>query len=337
MKLSRLALLSLFALTSSPVWADGIVTVYSADGLHDGDNSWYQYQFAAFTKATGIKVQYVEGGSGAIVERLAKERTNPQADVLVTVPPFIQRAAKEQLLAEFEPQGSDQIPGVHDRYSPLVNNYLTFIYNSRLLKTAPASWQDLLDSRFRNKLQYSTPGQAGDGTAVMLQAFHSLGSKDAGFDYLGKLQTNNVGPSASTGKLTALVNKGELYVANGDLQMNLSQMARNPHVQIFWPADAKGERSALALPYTIGLVQNGPNGENGKKLINFLLDKPAQASVSALSWGLPARSDVTPEDANFKAAKAALDGVKSWEPNWDDVAVSLSADIARWHQVTDSE
>jgi 2-aminoethylphosphonate transport system substrate-binding protein len=46
-------------------------------------------------------VQYVEGGSGAIVERLAKERTNPQADVLVTVPPFIQRAAKEQLLAEF--------------------------------------------------------------------------------------------------------------------------------------------------------------------------------------------------------------------------------------------
>lgn len=337
MKLSRLALLTVTVLASAPVWSADVVTVYSADGLHDGDNSWYQNQFAAFTKATGIKVQYVEGGSGAIVERLAKERTNPQADVLVTVPPFIQRAAKEQLLAEFQPQDSARIPGVHDRYSPLVNNYLTFIYNSKLLKTAPASWQDLLDSRFRNKLQYSTPGQAGDGTAVMLQAFHSMGSKEAGFDYLGKLQANNVGPSASTGKLTALVNKGELYIANGDLQMNLSQMARNPHVQIFWPADAKGERSALALPYTIGLVQNGPNGENGKKLINFLLDKSAQSSVSALSWGLPVRSDVTPEDANFKAAKAALNGVKSWEPNWDDVAVSLSADIARWHKVTDSE
>ncbi|MBN0735094.1 SDR family NAD(P)-dependent oxidoreductase, partial [Pseudomonas aeruginosa] len=40
--------------------------------------------------------------------------------------------------------------------------------------------------------------------------------------------------------LTALVNKGELYVANGDLQMNLSQMARNPNVKIFWPADDKG-------------------------------------------------------------------------------------------------
>lgn len=133
------------------------------------------------------------------------------------------------------------------------------------------------------------------------------------------------------------MNKGELFVANGDLQMNLSQIARNPNVKIFWPADDKGERSALALPYTIGLVQNGPQSENGKKLINFLLDKQAQSSVSALSWGLPVRSDVTPTDSNYRAAKAALDGVTSWEPNWDDVAVSLSADIARWHKVTDSE
>ncbi|WP_343529643.1 2-aminoethylphosphonate ABC transporter substrate-binding protein [Yokenella regensburgei] len=337
MKLSRLALLSALALASSPVWADGVVTVYSADGLHDGDNSWYQSQFDAFTKATGIKVQYVEGGSGAIVERLAKERSNPQADVLVTVPPFIQRAAGEKLLADFTPEGAASVPGATHQYVPLVNNYLSFIYNGSLLKTAPNSWQDLLDSRFKNKLQYSTPGQAGDGTAVMLQAFHSFGGKDAGFDYLGKLQANNVGPSASTGKLTALVNKGELYVANGDLQMNLSQMARNPNVKIFWPADAKGERSALALPYVVGLVQNGPQSENGKKLINFLLAKEAQQSVSALSWGLPVRNDVNPTDSNYKAAKAAMAGVTPWQPNWDEVATSLQADIARWHKVTDSE
>ena len=94
MKLSRLALLSVFALASAPSWAESVVTVYSIDGLHDGDNSWYQTQFDAFTKATGITVRYVEGGGGVVVERLAKERTNPQADVLVTAPPFIQRAGE---------------------------------------------------------------------------------------------------------------------------------------------------------------------------------------------------------------------------------------------------
>jgi len=337
MKLSRLALLSAFALASTPVWADSVVTVYSIDGLHAGDNSWYQAQFDAFTKATGITVRYVEGGGGVVVERLAKERTNPQADVLVTAPPFIQRAAADKLLASFKTDSAAAIPGSTDFYSPLVKNYLSFIYNGSVLKAAPASWQELLDGKFKNKLQYSTPGQAADGTAVMLQAFHSMGSKEAGFDYLGKLQANNVGPSASTGKLTALVNKGELYVANGDLQMNLAQMERNPNVKIFWPANAQGERSALALPYVIGLVQGAPESENGKKLINFLLSKEAQTGVSALSWGMPVRSDVTPTDDHYKAATAALNGVKSWEPNWDEVATSLSADIARWHKVTDSE
>ncbi|EMO7186657.1 2-aminoethylphosphonate ABC transporter substrate-binding protein [Pluralibacter gergoviae] len=335
MKLNKLALLTTFALVSSPVWADGVVTVYSADGLHDGDNSWYQRQFDAFTKATGISVQYVEGGSGAIVERLTKERTNPQADVLVTVPPFIQRAAGQRLLADFTPDGAEKIPGATANAVPLVNNFLSFVYNTRALKAAPASWQSLLDAGFKSKLQYSTPGQAGDGTAMLLQVFHSLGSKDAGFDYLGKLQANNVGPSASTGKLTALVNKGELYVANGDLQMNLSQMARNPNIKIFWPADASGERSALALPYVVGLVQNAPHADNGKKLINFLLSKEAQTSVSALSWGIPVREDVTPTDANYRAATAALKGVTRWQPDWDAVAASLQADIARWRDVTE--
>ncbi|MBS0970656.1 2-aminoethylphosphonate ABC transporter substrate-binding protein [Chimaeribacter arupi] len=337
MKRSRLALLTVIAVASSPAWADSVVTVYSADGLHSGENSWYKAEFEAFTQATGIAVRYVEGGSGAIVERLAKERSNPQADVLVTVPPFIQRAAGGNLLASFTPDAAAHIPGTTAHYAPLVNNYLSFIYNAKLLKTPPASWNDLLDSRYKNKLQYSTPGQAGDGTAVMLQAFHSFGGKEAGFDYLGKLQANNVGPSASTGKLTALVNKGELYVANGDLQMNLAQKAQNPNINVFWPANAKGERSALALPYVIGLVQNAPQQENGKKLINFLLDKAAQTQVSSLAWGMPVRNDITPSDSHYQQAKAALEGVNIWQPEWDTVAKTLPADIARWHQVTDSE
>lgn len=39
-----------------------------------------------------------------------------------------------------------------------MNNYLSFIYNAKLLPQAPASYQQLLDAQFRNKLQYSTPG-----------------------------------------------------------------------------------------------------------------------------------------------------------------------------------
>ncbi|TPN02045.1 2-aminoethylphosphonate ABC transporter substrate-binding protein [Mesorhizobium sp. B2-1-3A] len=327
-------------LTSSalvgPAFAGGVVTIYSADGLHDGNGSWYETEFAAFTKATGITVQYIEAGSGGVVERVAKEKSNPQADVLVTLPPFVQRAAADGLLQDYKPAGADQIDGGADKYRPLVNNYMNFIYNSAVLSEAPKSYNDLLDPKFKGKIQYSTPGQAGDGTAVMLQIIHAFGGEDAGFEFMKKLQDNNVGPSASTGKLTALVNKGELHVANGDLQMNMSQMADNPNIKVFWPAGPDGTRSTFALPYEIGLVTGAPNADNGKKLIDFLLSKEAQSTVSSVALGLPARKDVKPDDANFAKAQEAMKGVTIWSPNWDEALSKLPDYVKKWNEATGS-
>ena len=171
----------------------------------------------------------------------------------------------------------------------------------------PATYDELLDPKFKGKIQYSTPGQAGDGTAVMLQVIHAFGGKDAGFDFLKKLQANNVGPSASTGKLTALVNKGELYVANGDVQMNMSQMADDPNIRVFWPAGPNGERSALPLPYYIGLVAGAPDADNGKKLIEFLLSKEAQETVSSVARAFPARKDVHADRRQLHASPGSAE------------------------------
>jgi 2-aminoethylphosphonate transport system substrate-binding protein len=318
----------------------GVVTIYSADGLRDGSPNWYQTEFDAFTKATGIKVQYVEGGSAVVVDRVAKEKSNPQADVLVTLPPFIQKAAADGLLQPYTPAGADQIPEAEKdkqgRFVPLVNNYATFIYDAAALSEPPATYEDLLNPKFKNKIQYSTPGQAGDGTAVMLEVFHAFGSKDAGFAYLKKLQANNLGPSSSTGKLTALVNKGEIWVANGDLQMNSAQMAQNPNIRIFWPAGPDGTRSTIALPYYIGLVQGAPHAEAGKKLIDFLLSKEAQSQVSSIAQGFPVRQDVTPTDETYTKLRDAMKGVAVWTPDWAQVLQDLQQDVARWHRETGS-
>jgi 2-aminoethylphosphonate transport system substrate-binding protein len=316
--------------------ASDVVTIYAADGLHDGKGSWFETQFDAFTKATGVKVQYVEAGSGGVVERVAKEKSNPQADVLVTLPPFIQRAEAEGLLQKFKPAAADQIDGGDDSYQPVVSNYQNFIYDSAKLDAAPKTFADLLDPKFKGKIQYSTPGQAGDGTAVMLQVIHAFGSKDAAFDYLKKLQDNNVGPSSSTGKLTALVNKGEIFVANGDLQMNMSQMADNPNIKVFWPTGPDGVRSAMPLPYYVGLVAGAPDSDNGKKLIEFLLSKDAQSTVSSVAIGVPVRKDVTPNDTNFAKLSEALKGVSVWQPDWTAVLKDLPDDVARWKQATGS-
>jgi 2-aminoethylphosphonate transport system substrate-binding protein len=341
MRLKLLAAACLAAVVAAPAArAQGVVTIYSADGLHDGSPNWYQTQFDAFTKATGVKVQYIEGGSGVVVDRIAKEKANPQADVLVTLPPFIQKAAADGLLDPFTPAGAAQIPAAgkdpHGHYTALVNDYLCFIYDSAQLQVPPAAFADLLKPEFKSKIQYSTPGQAGDGTAVMLQAIHAYGNADAGFAYLKQLQANNVGPSSSTGRLTGLVNKGELFVANGDVQMNISQMAQNPNIRIFFPAGPNGQRSTFAIPYYVGLVHGAPHSANGKKLIDFLLSKEAQATVSDVAQGIPVRTDVHPTDATYKQIEDTMKGVTIWAPDWAAVLKNLQADVARWHSVTGS-
>ena len=339
---SRFALIAALMLAGMavPAHADGVVTIYSADGLHDGTPSWFGDQFEAFTKATGIEVQYVEAGSSGVVDRLAKEKSNTQADVLVTLPPFMQKAAADSLVEAYNPAGADKIEArdkdAEGRFYALVNNYPNFIYNAEVLKRPPAKYEDLLDPKFKQKLQYSTPGQAGDGTAFMLQTFHAFGSKEKGLDFLKKLQANNLGPSASTGKLTALVNKGELYVANGDMQMNLSQQADNPNIQIFVPAGPDGKKTLFALPYYIALVKGAPNSENGKKLIDFLLSAEAQKQVSVVAKGLPVRNDVKPEDENYKKLHAMLQGVEIWSPDWASVLSGLKDNVAAYNSAISS-
>ncbi len=330
--------LAVLAIAASPTWAQGVVTIYSADGLRDGKPNWFDTQFDAFTKETGIKVQYIESGSGEVINRVEREKTNTQADVIVTLPPFIQKAAADAMLETYAPADVAAIPAnsrdPNGQWYPLVNNYFCFIYNGSALSAAPKTYEDLLDPKFKGKVQYSTPGQAGDGTALMELVFHAMGGKDAGFEFLKKLQANNVGPSSSTGKLAAKVNKGELYVANGDVQMNFSQMTDNPNLRIFWPADAKGQRTTLSLPYYIALVKGAPHSANGKKLIDFLLSRKAQDTVSSIARGLPARGDVTPTDQNFKQLHTFMEGVTIWTPDWDAVLRDLSKDVARWHEVT---
>lgn len=308
------------------------ITVYSADGL----GSWYQERFAEFTAETGINVQLVEAGSAEVVSRVAKERGNPQADLLITLPPFIQKAAADGLLAptgiDF-PEIAESAKDPAGNYISLVDNYLNLIVN-RGADPAPTSWDDLLDPRFKGKIQYSTPGQAGDGTAVLLLLQHQRGKQGA-LDYLAALQANNVGPSSSTGKLAPKVSNGELLVANGDVQMNLAAIEHDgANFDLMFPAGADGARTTIALPYVMGLTADAPRAEQAKRLFEFLLSAPVQDTVAPEALGTPVRQDVTPDSAVARTLRELLDGVTVWRPDWDQVLAELDADLAAYQKAT---
>ncbi|MGW7411383.1 2-aminoethylphosphonate ABC transporter substrate-binding protein [Streptomyces sp. NPDC054863] len=319
-----------------------IVTVYSADGLKgEKGDGWYDKVFKDFEKKTGIKVKYVEGGSGEMVQRAVREKSNTQADVIVTLPPFIQQADSKGLLQKYEPAGSDQVKGGdksgEGKWTSVVNNYFGFIKNKKELPgDTPKTWEELLDAKYKGKIQYSTPGVAGDGTAVVIKAMHDLGGKDAAMAYLKKLQVNNVGPSSSTSKLAPKVDKGEILVANGDVQMNFAQSKSAPNLGIWFPAKAGGKPTTFALPYAAGLVNKAPHTENGKKLLDFMLTEGAQKEVSSVGGGFPARGDVKPTDANAIELTKLLDGVEVFQPDWADIDKNLKSYVDAWKTATGS-
>ncbi|MFD7491478.1 2-aminoethylphosphonate ABC transporter substrate-binding protein [Streptomyces sp. NPDC059832] len=326
---------------SSAASDEKVVTVYSADGLKgENGDGWYDKVFKDFEKKTGIKVKYVEGGSGEMVQRAVREKSNTQADVLVTLPPFIQQADSKGLLTAYAPAGSDQVDGADkasdSKWTSVVNNYFGFIYNKKELKSAPTTWEELLDGKFKNKIQYSTPGVAGDGTAVLIKAMHDFGGKEPAMAYLKKLQANNVGPSASTGKLAPKVDKGELLAANGDVQMNFAQSKDMPNLGIWFPAKQGGKSTTFALPYAAGLVNKAPHSDNGKKLLDFMLSEQAQKDVSAVGGGFSARKDVKGTDANAIELAELMDGVEVFEPDWSDIGTSLDTYVEAWKSATGS-
>ncbi|MFF4606730.1 2-aminoethylphosphonate ABC transporter substrate-binding protein [Streptomyces sp. NPDC001339] len=318
------------------------ITVYSADGLKsEKGDGFYDKVFEDFRKKTGIKVNYVETGSGAAVQRLARERSNPKADVIVTLPPFIQQADGKGLLDSYRPKGADQVAAADKdpagRWTSIINNYFCFIYNKKQLPRPPATWQDLLSPTFRNRLQYSTPGVAGDGTAVLIKALHDFGGQEPAMEFLGRLQANNVGPSSSTGQLAPKTDKGELLVANGDVQMNYANMKSMPHQGIFFPAAKPGTRpTTFALPYAAGLVDNAPHRANAEKFLDYLLTPEVQRQVSAIGGGFPSRKDIKPTDPHATALAAIMKDVEIFHPDWRAIDKNLDSYVDAWKTATGS-
>ncbi|TJZ55981.1 2-aminoethylphosphonate ABC transporter substrate-binding protein [Streptomyces piniterrae] len=318
------------------------ITVYSADGLKsEKGDGFYDTVFKDFEKKTGIKVNYVESGSGAAVQRLAREKANTKADVVVTLPPFIQQADGKGLLDTYRPKGADHVAAAdkdpNGKWTSIVNNYFCFIHNKKELKQPPRTWDDLTSARLKGKLQYSTPGVAGDGTAVLIKAMHDFGGQAPAMNFLKRLQDNNVGPSSSTGQLAPKTDKGELLVANGDVQMNYANITSMPNQGIFFPAAKPGGKpSTFALPYAAGLVKNAPHAANARKFLDYLLSEPVQRQVSSVGGGFASRADIKATDKNAAALAKIMNGVEIFEPDWNDIDKNLDTYVEAWKTATGS-
>lgn len=321
------------AAAGNPAKSLGTITLYTSDGLE----AYYKSVLPAFEKASGAKVVMVTDGSGAVVNRLKIEKSSPKADVVVTMPPFVQQAAQDGLLQSFQSTAWNAIPSARKDsnayWETFIDNYINFAYNPKVTPTPPQTFNDLLDAKYRNQIAYSNPASAGDGMAVLIMTQKLWGTQKA-FAYLKSLEPNVKFHTKGTGYLDVLLNRNEIQVANGDLQMDMSDKIQgNMSLEPLFLKPAAGKAPVtFEDPYVIGLVKGAPNSAGGKALINYLLSKSAQAKTYSI-FGLPARNDVPPTSANAKAIQQLLKGVTVLPIDWNNVLKNET----QWQSMWQSE
>ncbi|WP_087736146.1 2-aminoethylphosphonate ABC transporter substrate-binding protein [Paraburkholderia piptadeniae] len=310
--------------------AAGAVVLYTADGLEN----LYKDVLPAFEKQEGVKVNIVTAGSGEVVNRATVEKDAPKADVIVTLPPFIQQAAQAGLLQNYESVNYKNVPAIakasDGAWATFVNNYFSFAINPEVVKNQPKTFADLLHPDYSGKVAYSNPATAGDGMAVIILTTSLMG-EDKAFDYLKKLEQSAKFHTKGTGYLDVLLSRNEIAVANGDLQMDLDDAANGglSLKPIFLAAEPGGQPTTFQLPYAIGLIKNGPNQAQGKKLIDYLMSTEVQAKVPDI-FGIPGRTDVPLAGKNGTAVKQAISGVKLISVDWNQVMSKKADWTARW-------
>ncbi len=306
------------------------VVLYTADGLEN----LYKDVLPEFEKKEGVKVSIVTAGSGEVVNRATIEKDAPKADVIVTLPPFIQQAAQGGILQTYASVEYKNVPAIakaaDGSWATFVNNYFSFAINPDVVKSEPKTFADLLSPQYAGRVAYSNPATAGDWMAVVILTTSLMG-EDAAFTYLKKLEQEVKFHTKGTGYLDVLLSRNEIAVANGDVQMDLDD-AQNGGLTlkpVFISAKAGQAPATFQLPYAIGLIKNGPNQAEGKKLIDFLMSKQVQAKVPNV-FGLPGRTDVALTGKNGSALKTAIAGVRVIPVDWSQVMAKKADWTQRW-------
>jgi iron(III) transport system substrate-binding protein len=119
----------------------------------------------------------------------------------------------------------------------------------------------------------------GTTTAEMAALFTVWGD-EKGKQFLSGLKKNKVKLSTGNGESADFVATGEFEFALVDSDDAVDRVRHGKPIYIVYPDQAEGEIGLLVLPNAVALIRGGPNPENGKKLIEYLLSKETEKKLA---------------------------------------------------------
>ncbi len=280
-----------------------------------------------FEEDTGIRVMAVydteETKSTGVMNRLIAEKGNPQADVYwanepiraivlkqrgISVPYFSHNT--EEIPANFkDPQG--YWTGFSARARVLIVN------EEGLINHSPTSIFAYTDERWKDKGVIANP--LFGTTTSWVAALFTIWDEDKARDFMERMKENSTKISTSNGESTMLVANKEFVFSLVDSDDATNAIRDGKPVMQIYPDQEEGELGCLVLPNAAVLIKGGPNPENGKKLIDYILSSQTERKLAFADCAqIPLHKGVeTPNDV------IKIEELKSMNVNFEAVARKL--------------
>ena len=303
-RLLPLAAVLAFALPSIGLGQQKVLNLYSSRH-YETDEALY----SDFTRKTGIRINRIEGGEDALIERIRNEGARSPADVMITVDAGRLWRAEEEgifqgiesdVLAERLPEAMRHPEGKWFGFSQRVR---AIFYNPENIDPSEiTSYEDLTDSRFAGEVCIRSSNNIYNQSLLAMMIEHHGA---AGAEEWAQGMVNNFARPPEGGDTDQIraVASGEcdLAVANHYYYVRLlnsddaAEREAAEKVGILFP-----NQNGHGIHVNIGgagVVEGAPNRENAIRFLEYLASDEAQEIFAAGNYEYPVVDGVTMDAA----------------------------------------
>jgi len=277
-----------------------------------------------FEAETGIRVKAVydteETKSTGVMNRLIAEKDNPQADVYWANEPIRAIVLKQKgISGKYFSTNAEGIPA---NFKDPQGYWTGFSARARVLivgarEEMPTSIFAYTDERWRNKGVVANP--LFGTTTSWVAALFTIWDEGKAENFMEKMKQNGTKMSTSNGESAMLVANKEFVFSLVDSDDATNAIRDGKPVRQVYPDQEEGGLGCLVLPNAAVLIKGGPNPENGRKFIDYVLSSQTERKLAFADCAqIPLHEGVeTPEDV------IKIEELKSMKVDFETVAKKL--------------
>ncbi len=291
------SVLTVSSITAVQAASDDSVTVYSSRKEH-----LIKPLFEAFTKDTGIKVDYLTGKGGALIERLKLEGANTQADMFMTVDAGnLWYAGSQDLFQSVQTETLKSNIPAHLRdpdglWTGLSVRARTIVYSTeRVNQSDLSTYADLSTDKWKGKLCLRTSKKIYT-KSLAASVIYNHGEDKAGDIISGWVDNLAATPNAKDSHVMNAILAGQCDVGLVNTYYFGRLVAKQPNapLKLFW---ANQDTTGVHVNVSgAGITKHASNVAGATKLLEYLSSAKAQAIYGSLNNEYPANHNFASDD-----------------------------------------